>query len=81
MSYKNILERVLDNNQNNEKYNHIIAFSIFDLHLTFTGQKMKFYIKDFFGKCDQFRRKLRTWPRLLKKSLMENFIFCAVFDF
>ena len=25
-----------------------------------------------------FRRKLRNWSHLLKKSLMENFIFCAV---
>ena len=31
---------------------------------------MKFSIKDFFSKCDQIRRK----------SLMENFIFCAVKD-
>ena len=34
---------------------------------------MKFSIKDFFGKRDQIRRQL-----LLKKSLMENFIFCVV---
>ena len=33
---------------------------------------------DFFSKCDQIRTKLRVWSRLLKKSLMENFIFCAV---
>ena len=32
---------------------------------------MKFSIKDFFSKCGQIRRKL-------KKSLLENFIFCAV---
>ena len=38
---------------------------------------MKFSIKDFFSKCDQIRRKLRIWSHLLKKSLMENFIFCA----
>ena len=31
-------------------------------------KKMKFSIKDFFSKCDH----------LLKKSLMENFIFYAV---
>ena len=43
-----------------------------------TAQKMKFFIKDFFCKCDQIRRKLRIWSHLLKKSLMENFIFCAV---
>ena len=39
---------------------------------------MKFSIKDFFSKCDQIRRKLRIWLHLLKKSLMENFFFCAV---
>ena len=43
-----------------------------------TAQKMRFSIKDFFGKCDQSRRKLQIWSQLLKKSLMENFIFCAV---
>ena len=41
--------------------------------------KMKFYFKDFFGKCDQIRRKPRIWLHLLKKSLMENLIFCAVY--
>ena len=46
---------------------------------TFTAQKIKFSIRDFFSKCDQTRRKLRIWSHLLKKSLMENFIFCAVF--
>ena len=39
---------------------------------------MKFAIEDFFSKCDQIRRFLRIWSHLLKKSLMENFIFCAV---
>ena len=39
---------------------------------------MKFFIKDFFSKYVQIRRKLRIWLQLLKKSLMENFIFCAV---
>ena len=43
-----------------------------------TAQKMKFSIKDFFSKCDQIRSFLQIWLRLLKKSLMENFIFCAV---
>ena len=36
---------------------------------TFTAQKMKFSIIP-----------LRIWSHLLKKSLMKNFIFCAVFD-
>ena len=39
---------------------------------------MKFCIKDFFSKCDQIRSFLRIWSHLLKKSLMENFIYCAV---
>ena len=46
--------------------------------LKYTIQKMKFPIKDFFSKCDQIRSFLRIWSHLLKKSLMENFIFCPV---
>ena len=49
--------------------------------ISLTVQKMRFSIKDFFSKCDQIRRKLGNWPHLLKKSLMENFIFCAVVNF
>ena len=45
---------------------------------TITAQKMKFPIKDFLSKCDQMRSLLRIWSHLLKKSLMENFSFCAV---
>ena len=49
----------------------ILTFKIFRKHLTYcTAQKMKFSIKDFFS--------MRIWSRLLKKSLLENFIFCAV---
>ena len=43
-----------------------------------TAQKMKFSIKDFFSKCDQICRKLRIWSHLLKKTLMESLVFCAV---
>ena len=42
--------------------------------------KMKFSIKDFLSKCDQIRRNLRIWSHLQKKSLIENFIFCAVWQ-
>ena len=35
-----------------------------------TTQKMKYFINDFL--------KLRIWLHLLKKSLMENFIFCTL---
>ena len=41
-------------------------------------KKMKFSIKDFFGKYDQIRRKMRVWSHLLQKRLMENFVFCVV---
>ena len=50
----------------------------FKFYAIITAQKMNFSIKDFFSKCDQIRRKLRIWSHLLKKSLMENFIFRAV---
>ena len=46
--------------------------------LSHTAQKMKFSIKDFFSKCDQICRKLQIWSDLLRKSLIENFIFSAV---
>ena len=40
-----------------------------------TTQNMKFSIKDFFNKCDQICNFLRIWSHLMKKSLIENFIF------
>ena len=40
---------------------------------------MKFSVEDFFSTCDQIRRELRIWSHLLKKYLMENFIFCATY--
>ena len=43
-----------------------------------TAQKMKFSIKDFFSKCDQIRGFLRICSHLLKKYVMENFMFRAV---
>ena len=43
--------------------------------------KVKFSIKDFFSKCDQIRSFQRIWSHLLRKSLMENSIFCAVTPF
>ena len=45
-----------------------------------TAQKMKFSIKHFFSKCYQIHSFLRIWSHLLKKSLMQNFIFCAVWS-
>ena len=45
--------------------------------MALTAQKMKFSIKDFFSKCEEIRSFLGIWSHLLKKCLMENFIFCA----
>ena len=45
-----------------------------NLHIS-TTRKMKFSIQDFLSKCVQIRSLIRIWSYLLKKSLMENFIF------
>ena len=36
-------------------------------------QKKEVFLKAFFSKYDQIRRKLQIWSHLQKKSLMENF--------
>ena len=43
-------------------------------------KKMKFFIKDFFSKCEDICRKLRICSHLQKESLMEHFIFCAALN-
>ena len=56
-----------------EKYSHERAGAFVD-----TAQKM-FSINVFSSKCEQISSFLRIWSHLLKKSLMENFIFlCSV---
>ena len=52
---------------------------LYILATDFTAHKMKFSIKDFFSKQDQICSFLRICAQLLKKSVMKNFIFCAVF--
>ena len=44
-----------------------------------TAQKMKLSINEAFpfNEAFHFRRKLQIWSHLLKKYLMENFIFCS----
>ena len=44
-------------------------------------KKWKISIKDFFSQCDQTRSFLRIWSHLLEKSLMGNFISCAVLSY
>ena len=56
----------------------VIKTGLSDFHkmiVTVAAQKLKFSSNDFFSKCDEICRKLRIWSHLLKKSLMENFIF------
>ena len=50
-----------------------VAMGLYALH-----KKVKFSFKDFFSKCDQIRSFVRVGSRLLKKSLMKNFIFCTM---
>ena len=40
---------------------------------------MKLSITDFFSKCDQIRSFQRIWSHLLKKSVIENFVFSVVY--
>ena len=54
--------------------------SCIDQGLSFTTQKMKFSIKDFFSKREQIPRKLRICSHLLKKFPTKNFIFCVVIE-
>ena len=49
-----------------------------EFSVNYTAQKIKFSSEVFFSKCDQIRRKMRIWSHLLKKSLIGNFIVCAV---
>ena len=44
------------------------------------AQKMRFSAKNFFSKCKQIRCFLRVCSDLPKKFLMENLLFCVVFD-
>ena len=64
--------------QHPERYRSIFAEKVSLLVIIITAQTMKFSIKGFFRKCDQIRSFLRIWSHLMKKSVMENFIFCAV---
>ena len=57
----------------------VLGFRKRYLKLNYTAKKIKISIKDFSTKCDQIRSFLRVWSHSLGKSLMENFIFCAVF--
>ena len=57
-----------------------IPFLYTDFVKESTAQRMKFSIKGFFSKCEKIHSFLRIWSHLLKKSLMENFIFLCSED-
>ena len=60
-------------------WQNILQYAIQEWNLrVLSAQKMTLSIKEYFSKFDQNRRKLRIWSHVLKKSLMKNFIFCAV---
>ena len=48
------------------------------LFTQYNAQKMNFFVKNLFSKCEHIRIKLRIYSHLLNKSLTENFIFCVV---
>ena len=52
--------------------------NMIDVKIKLALQKTKYSINDFFGKCDKIRSFLRIWSHLMKKSLMDKFIFYAV---
>ena len=76
-NFQNKCSKITHNINNKHKINfdHGIYLSFFR---TYTTQKIKFPIKDFFNKRDQICSFLRFRSNLLMKSLMENLTFCAV---
>ena len=56
----------------------VVLFVIKGVNLRHSAQIMKFLFTDFLGKCDQIRSFLWIWLHLLKKWLIENFMFYAV---
>ena len=59
-------------------YLNVANFFRKKLYIRSLHKKWSFPLKNFFSKCDQIHSFLWIWSQLLKKSLMENFIFCAV---
>ena len=51
---------------------------IYTSEIIATCTVLKFCIKNIFSKCDKNCSFLQIWSHLLKKFLIENFIFCAV---
>ena len=68
-------------------FKHTVLLVLLKMNLLNTRYLTNYYfisnmfsIEGFFSKCEQIRSFLRIQSHLLKKSLMENFISCAVFS-
>ena len=59
-------------------FHSVCASNALLVSVTKLHKKKTFSIKGFFRKCGQIRSFLQIWSHLLKKSLIENFVFCAV---
>ena len=70
----------LDGNVFFNNFSRVLVIPKIKIHISNTAQNRKFSTRDFFSKCDQIRSFLRIWSHLLKKSLMEDFNFCAVWE-
>ena len=77
-------KKKIDKKENRAVFlDHPVAEALLRSEVTCLGQvtlhnKRKFSIKGFLSKCDQIGRTLWIRSHLPKKSLMENFNFCAV---
>ena len=54
----------------------LLVFTFFILQTAYCTEN-EVFVEDFFSKCNQ-THQIRIWSNLLKKSLMENFIFSTV---
>ena len=69
-----------------EKGNHLSYFTVIEINVNVNSKcdkcflgRLPNYSMSMNSNCNNCQiRKLRIWSHLLKKSLMENFIFCAV---
>ena len=61
----------------NKLFSSSLKFSLY-LLAQIDAQKINFFVKNWFSKCEHIRIKLRIYSHLLNKSFRENFIFCVV---
>ena len=54
------------------------SWTLANIFMIHTVQKIQFSTKSFSSICGQIRKKLGIWSHLLEKLLIENIIFCAV---